>query len=400
VKVVVAHNQYSSSQPSGENVVVAGEIASLTAAGVTVLEFLRSSDEMPSLPLAQRAALPMSPVYARSAQRELDALLARERPDVVHLHNPYPLLSPWVVRTAHARGVPVVHTVHNFRQTCVNGLQFRDNAPCYDCVGRALPTPAVRHSCYRGSRAQSAVMAVALTVHRGTWRRIDRLLALTPAIAEYVRSLGVPPERVVVRPNSVPDPGRHSMTGDGFLVAGRLSAEKGIALLLEAWRRHRDGALGQLRIAGNGPLTDLVRAQAGTRSDIEYLGTLDHDAVVAAMRQSSVVVVPSVWDEVCPMVAVESMANARPVLGTNRGGLPWLIGAAPEQPTPAGWLVESEPDALAAMLPAARAEAARLSAAARRRYEDRFTPARGTASLIAVYEDLARSRRAVNPLES
>lgn len=392
MKVVVAHNLYSSRQPSGENVVVAGEIAKLTDAGITVLEFLRSSDEIPSLPLAERATLPLAPVYARRAQRELDALLARERPDVVHLHNPYPLLSPWVVRTAHDRGVPVVHTVHNFRQTCVNGLHFRAGAPCHDCVGRALPTPAVRHSCYRGSRTQSAVMATALTVHRRTWRRIDRMLALTPAVAEYVRSLGVPPERVVVRPNSVPDPGRHSTTGDGFLVAGRLSAEKGIARLLDAWRRHPDGALGQLRIAGDGPLTDLVWSQAKARPDIEYLGTLDHDGVVAAMRRSSVVVVPSVWDEVCPMVAIEAMANARPVLGTNRGGLPWLVGATPEQPTSAGWLVEPEVDALAAALPAARDEAATLSGAARHRYEERFTPARSTASLIAVYEDVVRSR--------
>jgi glycosyltransferase involved in cell wall biosynthesis len=393
VKVVVAHNQYSSQQPSGENVVAAAEIASLTAAGVTVLEFLRSSDEIPSLPMAERIALPVSPVYARRAQRELDALLARERPDVVHLHNPYPLLSPRVVHTAHARDVPVVHTVHNFRQTCVNGLHFRDGAPCHDCVGRALPTPAVQHGCYRGSRAQSAVMAAALTIHRGTWRQIDRMLALTPAIADYVLSLGVPPERVVVRANSVPDPGRHSMAGDGFLVVGRLSVEKGIALLLEAWRRHPDGTLGQLRIAGDGPLADLVREQAGRRSDIGYLGPLDHDGVVEAMRRSSVVVVPSVWDEVCPMVAIEAMANARPVLGTNRGGLPWLVGATPEQPTPAGWLVEPEVDALAAALLAARDEAANLSVAARNRYEERFTPARSTASLIAVYEDVVRSRR-------
>jgi len=392
VKVVVAHNQYSSRQPSGENVVVAEEIAGLTAAGVTVLEFLRSSDEIRSLPLAERAALPLSPMYARRAQRELDALLARERPDVLHLHNPYPLLSPWVVHTAHARGVPVVHTVHNFRQTCVNGLHFRDGAPCHDCVGRALPIPAVQHGCYRGSRAQSAIMAAALTMHRGTWRRIDRMLALTPVIAEYVLSLGVPPDRVVVRPNSVPDPGRHSMTGDGFLVAGRLSVDKGIAILLEAWRRHPDGALGSLRIAGDGPLAGLVREQAGTRRDIEYLGALDHDGVVAAMRRSSVVVVPSVWDEVCPMVAIEAMANARPVLGTYRGGLPWLVGATEECPTPAGWLVEPEVDALAAALSAARAEASNLSDAARHRYEERFTPARGTASLLAVYEDVVRSR--------
>ena len=102
MKVLVAHNRYSSAQPSGENTIVDLEIEQLRAAGVAVVAFLRSSDEISHLPLARRALLPVSPVYAGHAQRELRALLREHRPDVVHLHNPYPLLSPWVVRTAHA----------------------------------------------------------------------------------------------------------------------------------------------------------------------------------------------------------------------------------------------------------------------------------------------------------
>src|SRR5260370_8659857 len=97
-------------------------------------------------------------------------------------------------------------------------------------------------------------MGAAITVHRGTWRSVDRMLALTPSMAAYVRSLGVPADRVVVRPNSVPDPGEHRVVGDGFLVAGRLSAEKGVALMLDAWSRHPDGTLGPLRIPGPRPL--------------------------------------------------------------------------------------------------------------------------------------------------
>ena len=389
MKVVVAHNRYVSSRPSGENAVVDSDIANLTAAGVEVVEFLRSSDDIASMPLAQRVTLPVSPLYAARAQRELAALLDRERPDVLHLHNPYPLLSPWVVRTAHAHGVPVVHTVHNYRQSCVNGLHFRDGAPCHDCVGRRLPTPAVRHGCYRGSRAQSTVMATALTMHRGTWRTVDRFLALTPAMAAYVRSLGIPDDRIVVRPNSVPDPGPSTADGDGFLVVGRLSAEKGIALMLDAWSRHPEGSLGPLRIAGDGPLTDLVAARAATRSDIEYLGRLDAADVVRAMRRAAVVAVPSVWDEVCPMVALEAMANGRPVLGTRRGGLPWLIGATDGLADDAGWLVEPDVDALSAALPAARTGAAALSGSARRHYEHRFSPAVATATLISTYRGLA-----------
>ncbi|HEY7222765.1 MAG TPA: glycosyltransferase family 4 protein [Micromonosporaceae bacterium] len=385
MKVVVAHNRYSAAQPSGENAVVAAEIDELGRAGVEVIPFLRSSDEIGALPAAQRAALVVSPAYAGRAQRELRELLDRERPDAVHLHNPYPLLSPWVVRTAQARGVPVVHTLHNFRQTCVNGLFHRDGHDCHDCVGRALPTPAVRHACYRGSRVQSAVMATTLALHRGTWRSLDRVLALTPAMAAFAGSLGVPPERVVVRPNAVPDPGPNTQAGQGFFFAARLSAEKGVTLLLDAWQRHEPGTLGPLRIAGDGPLAELVRARAAARDDISYLGRLAQPEVATAMRGAAVVVVPSTWDEVCPTVAIEALANARPVLGTARGGLPWLIGDA-------GWTAQPTVEALAAALPVAHAEAAGFVARARQAYEARFTPAVATRTLLEVYRAVSGTR--------
>jgi glycosyltransferase involved in cell wall biosynthesis len=387
--VVVAHNQYVSGQPSGENAVVAAEMDDLAAAGITVLPFVRSSDEIPTLPLGQRASLPVSPIYAGRAQRELLALLRRERPHVLHLHNPYPLLSPWVVRTAQRQGVPVVHTLHNYRQTCVNGLHLRDGAACHDCVGSVVAWPAVRHGCYRGSRAQSTAMAAALAAHRGTWRRLDRVIALTPAMAEYAQSLGIDRARVVVKPNTVPDPGPSEPPGDGFLFAGRLGAEKGVAVLLEAWRRHGEGERGTLRVAGDGPLAGLVREHAARRADVEYLGPLSPDKVTAAMRRCRVVLVPSTWAEVCPRVVIEAMANGRPVLGTNLGGVPWLIGA--EEPTPAGWAVDPTPAALADGLRLALLAADDAGVAARLRYERSFAPSIATATLIRTYEDVARA---------
>jgi glycosyltransferase involved in cell wall biosynthesis len=379
VKVVVAHNRYASAQPSGENVVVDADIAQLRAAGVEVLPLLRGSDEIASWSPVRRAVLAGSPFYAPAAQRELRALLRRHRPDVVHLHNPYPLISPWVVRTAQAHGVPVVQTVHNYRQVCANGVLFRDGAVCTECVGRALPTPAVRHGCYRGSRAQSLVMAATLTAHRPTWRRVDRFLAPTASIAAYLGRAGIAPDRVAVKPNTVADPGPPDPLGDGFLFLGRLVPEKGLALLLAAWCRHPVGSLGVLRIAGDGPLRTLP-ARTG-RSDVLSLGPLDRAGVRAAVRDSSVVVVPSIWPDVLPTVALEALAAGRPVLGTAIGGIPDAVG-------PAGWLVAPTEPALAAALAVARREAPALAPLARHRYLTTFHPDLVTAQLLATYTAL------------
>jgi glycosyltransferase involved in cell wall biosynthesis len=389
VKVVVAHNRYREALPSGENAVVEQEMAQLAAAGVGVVPLLRSSDEIAALSPAGKALLPLSPIYAPRAQRDLAALIVEHRPDVVHLHNPYPLLSPWVVRTAHRHGVPVVQTVHNYRQVCSSGLYFRDGHVCHDCRGRFVGVPAVVHRCYRDSRAQSALMATTLAVHRPTWRSVDRYIALTSAIADHLRDYGIPDDRIVVKPNAIADPGPPPAgPGDGFLFVGRLSAEKGLGLLLDAWRSHPDGALGPLRILGDGEQRPLAEAAAAARTDVEYLGTADRTGVFAAMRAAAVIVVPSTWHEPLPTVVIEAMASGRPVLATEVGGLPYLVGAELPADERAGWVVPAEPGALAAALPAARTGAAGRAKAARARYERTFHPDVVTRRLIEVYAGL------------
>jgi glycosyltransferase involved in cell wall biosynthesis len=387
MKVVVAHNRYREAIPSGENVIVDSEIAQLGAAGVEVLPFLRSSDSIGELPLAQKALLPLSPIYGRAAQQDLSALLNEHRPDVLHLHNPYPLLSPWVVRTAHQHGVPVVQTVHNYRQVCSSGLYFRDGHNCQDCRGKAFGWPAVAHKCYRGSAAQSALMATTLAVHRGTWKSVDRYIALTDRIAAHLLDYGIPADRIVVKPNGLPDPGEPAPLGDGFLYAARLAPEKGLALLLDAWRQHPDGALGPLRIAGDGELRPLAERAAAERADVTYLGALDQAGMDTARRASAVIVAVPTWNDTLPTVILEAMAAGRPVLGTDVGGIPYLLGAD-QAPTAAGWIVKPDADALAAAFPIARTDAAGLAPAARARYLTAFHPDVLTRQLIEIYTTL------------
>lgn len=367
MKVVVAHNRYSSAQPSGENSMVDNEITQLRGAGVAVVPFLRSSDEIARLSAVGKAKLAVSPIYAADTQRRLAALLEAERPDVLHLHNPYPFLSPAVVRTAQRHGVPVVQTVHNYRHVCVNGLYFRDGRLCHDCRGKALPTPGVVHACYRGSRAQSAIMATSLVANRSTWRRVDRYIALTGAIERHLRDYGIDAEAISVKPNSIPDPGLHDVDGEGFAFVGRLSEEKGIGLLLGAWGRHTDGALGTLRIIGDGPLRPQVEEFAGRRGDVEYLGAVAHEEVTASFRAAGVVVNSSLCEDVHPTVVIEALANARPVLTTDLGGPPHMIGDA-------GVVSATTEEAFAAALVRIAESGRGLRGVARRRYEEHFAP--------------------------
>jgi glycosyltransferase involved in cell wall biosynthesis len=380
MKVIVAHNRYSSAQPSGENVIVDAEIQQLRDAGVTVVPFLRSSDEIAGFSTIQKALLPLSPIRNGQSQRDLAKLIETERPDLLHLHNPYPLISPWIVRTAHHHKLPVIQTVHNYRQVCAPGLYFRDGHICTECKGRAFPLPAIQHSCYRDSKAQSAIMATTLTVHRSTWRSVERYIALTDRIAAHLREYGIPAERIAVKPNAMSDPGTPATGGEGFLYAARLSPEKGIELLLEAWRRHPDGAYGPLRIIGDGPLRAVAEQAAAERADVHYLGPMDNAGVRAAIGGAACVVAASTWHDVLPTIILEGLAGGRPVLATDLGGMPYLVGDA-------GWIVAPDPDSFAAGLARAAVEAPALAPVARERYLSSFTPDVLVKRLMEIYRD-------------
>jgi glycosyltransferase involved in cell wall biosynthesis len=401
VRVVLAHNRYREGRPSGENRVVDLETAALREAGVDAVPFERNSDEIPGMSIGQKLLLPIRPIYARNAQVDLARLIRSTRPDLLHLHNPYPLLSPWIVRTAHAHGVPVVHTIHNFRQVCVSGIYFRDGHVCTDCRGRRFGFPAIVHSCYRGSAAQSSVMATALAVHQSTWRSVDRFIALSTPVAAHIESLGIPAARISVRPNAFPDPGEHSEVGSGFLYAGLLSEEKGVRLLLEAWRRHPEGSIGTLRIVGDGPQRELIERASAERSDVAYLGFVEPRQVRDAMRSAAAVIVPSTCHDVAPMVVTEALANARPVLGTARGGIPFLVGVDDhgDSETPAGWIVEPTADALAAGLAKAHLEAPSLACVARQRYLTKLHPRVLTEALLDVYRSTLAEARLSSPTQ-
>ncbi len=384
MKVLVAHNRYRSELPSGENAVVDEEIAELTRAGVEVVPYLRSSDEIPDLPPMAKLSVPLRPVHSPGAVADVRRLIAANQVDVLHLHNPYPLISMSVVRAAHEARVPVVMTLHNHRHSCVRGSYFRDGHPCTLCRGKSLPWPAVQHGCYRDSRVQSVPMAIALRAHRSDQRSVDRYVALTESIATSIKESGlVRADQVVVRPNSVPDPGPATGPGDGLLFVGRITAEKGVPLLLEAWER-AGRPFGSLTVVGDGPEAPAVAAAAArTQGAVRATGRLTGTAVAAALRGCAAVVVPSTAPEALPLVVLEAFAHGRPVVASRGGGLDAVVDAA------VGWLATPTVDDLAATLSAAAAgDLAHRGARARERYLDTYAPPVVTAAQIQIYRDV------------
>ncbi len=216
-----------------------------------MLPFLRSSDDIASLPLGRKLLLPASPLYAGPAQQALQESDRRGPPRPAAPAQPVP--AALALDRAHRPGGRRTGRPHGAQLS--PGLRQRGVLPrraraAPTASAGAFPLPAVVHSCYRGSRAQSVVMATTLAAHRGTWLRVDRFIALTDAIAEHLVRFGVDPDRIMVKPNAAPDPGPPDPLGDGFLLLGRLVEEKGVRLLLDAWSRHPDGSLGPLRIVG------------------------------------------------------------------------------------------------------------------------------------------------------
>jgi len=382
MRVLVLHNQYRSALPSGENKVVAAEVEMLRAVGVEVDTYFRSSDELENFSMLQRATLPVRPIYSLEDARAIRRRIRETRPDVVHLHNPFPLISPYVVRVAKSEGVPVVQTVHNYRHSCPAGDFFRNGAACEDCSGKAFQWPAVVHGCYRGSRPQSSVMAAAARIHRATWLMVDRFLPVSEYVAKHLLKSGIPRERIIVRPNFAQPRGIVQSLGSGFLFLGRLTPNKGASLLISAWTESRVWQAHRLVVAGDGPERELI--VAAKDRNVHYEGVVDQARAAKLLDQAAIVVIPSLCYEGFPRVVAESFERGRPVAATALGALGELI-------TPdVGWTAPPEPIAFAKMLSVAASDPTlqKKGLAARAVYDSKLTPSVTTASLLDVYTAL------------
>jgi glycosyltransferase involved in cell wall biosynthesis len=379
VKIIQLHNYYQ--QAGGEDDAFAAEGRLLEAHGHEVVRHCVHNDAIDGM---SRLRVAGATLWNRESYWRLRALFRAETPQVAHFHNTFPLISPAAYYAARAEGVPVVQTLHNFRLLCPNALLYRDGHVCRDCVGRAVPWPAVVHRCYRGSRSASAVTAGMLSLHRllGTWQHaVSTYIVLTAFAREMVIAGGLPPDRIVVKPNALSeDPGRGEHAGDYALFVGRLSAEKGLDLLLQAWRQLRRPY--KLVIAGSGPLDTLSQ---GAPPHITWLGHQPKARIFELMREAAFLVFPSSVYEGFPMTLVQALATGLPVIASGHGSMAEIIrdGVTGYHFTP------GDASDLAARVEwafANRDELRRLGGGGRDEFLSTYTAERNYATLAAAYQ--------------
>jgi glycosyltransferase involved in cell wall biosynthesis len=391
MKILVAHNFYK--QPGGEDQCMAAEIAMLRAHGHEVTQYClrnESIDAMGRLRLAART------IWSRTAVRELREFFRTHRPQIAHFHNTFPLISPSAYYAARAEGVRVVQTVHNFRLLCANALLFRNGEVCEDCLGKWIPWPGIAHKCYRDNRAASTVITTMLMTHRvlGTWSKaVDMYIALTEFGRRKLVEGGLPADKIVVKPNfAYPDPGPGTGTGGCAVFVGRLSAEKGVDTLLEAWR-HLAGEL-PLKLLGDGPLAAVVQEAAAKDTSIQWMGNQSLEAVYKLVGEAAFLVLPSQCYENFPRVVIEAFAKGTPVIVSKLGAMAAIV----DDGRTGLHFKPGDPVDLAATVRRILGESlelARMRQAARRKFEQNYTADSNHKTLMTIYEKALSNAREV-----
>lgn len=322
MKILLCHNHYQ--QRGGEDLSFASEAGLLQARGHDVIRHTVHNDVLAQTSRLRAAA---GTLWNRQSYRSVRSLLCREKPDVMHCTNTFPLLSPSIYYAAKEQDVPVVQSLRNYRLLCPSAYLLRDGRVCEDCLTKSFAWPGVWHKCYRGSRAASTTVAAMSTLHRwmGTWRRtVDLFFTPTEFARQKFIQAGFPAEKIGVKPNFIdPDPGRGRGKGEYALFVGRLSGEKGIETMLEAWRDVPDVL--PLKIVGDGPLKPVVDQAAQENPAVHSLGSRSHDEVLTLLGDAACLVMPSIWYETFGRTIVEAYAKGTPVIASRLGCMAELV---------------------------------------------------------------------------
>jgi len=401
VKILLVHNFYGSTAPSGENTAFAAEANLLRSHGHTVFEFTRHSDEILSRGLLGTLKGALSTVWNPFSLRALKRRIKETNPDVVHVHNTFPLLSPSVFYASRELRIPTVMTMHNYRIGCSAATALRKNQPCMLCLEQRSVVPALRYGCYRDSRMATLPVSIMIALHNAkkTWSsNVDAFITLTEFQREKMAQFGIPGNSLFVKPHFLQDPPQPvpwNLRDEKSVFVGRLYAAKGIHILLEAWKQWGKNAP-RLEIIGDGPMKEqLLRsvAESDIAASVTFTGNVSRREAMHRLSKAKLLILPSICYEGFPMVVQEAFALGVPVAASNIGSLPYLVRGKANGSLFAAGSADGIRACVQSMLEDDR-ELSRLGEGARREFDEKFTSEKNHEMLMDIYRAAAEHRSA------
>lgn len=385
MKILVLHNRYKFE--GGEEAVVSSEIDLLRKNKHDVIVFELNNEDIDKFNIIRKLSLPIHLIWSVSSYRKVKEIIKKEKPDIVHVHNTFFLLSPSIYYACKGANVPIVQTLHNYRFICPLATLYRAGNICCDCLDKDLMMSVI-HKCGSKSLAWRISMLLTLKVHykMNTFKKlINTYIALSEFSKQQFIQAGFNGEKIKVKPNFINfDPGYSLNRGNFALYVGRFSPEKGVDVLLEAWKNINYLSL---KIIGTGNEFDDCRLYAINNSlNVEFMGQVSNSEVIDQIKKCLVIVVPSKCNENFPRILVEAFACGVPVIASKRGALSEII-----EDGKTGFLFNPEdPMDLAEkirLIYKNRDLAGQMGANARKEFENKYTPEKNFQILIDIYKE-------------
>lgn len=378
MKILQVHNKYVGK--TGEETVVEEEKGILQEHGHQVIQYIKENSEIKGYSKVKNAMMLLGLTSSGKIRSELISIIKSEEPDVCHVHNTFPLITPVVYEVCKEMGLPVVQTLHNFKMICTNSLLFRNGEICEKCIGKSLYN-SIQYKCFRESYFATAAQAHVIQHHRrkGTWNNsIDKYICLTDFQRSKLIEGGVPAEKLIIKPNFVSESSSPSDFEEFFLFAGKLDSWKGASDLMHLFQ-HNNSA--KFIIIGKSENPDVFEHF----SNVSLLGERPREEVLDYMRRCKAVLFPSKCYEGMPMVILEAFAHGKPVITRNIGAMSSMVDHGVN-----GLKYNSIDDFVKSvkLLESSEHLALELGKNALNEYKDKYTRIRGYENLLSVYNSV------------
>ncbi|WP_349763504.1 glycosyltransferase family 4 protein [Fusobacterium sp. SYSU M8D902] len=318
-KILMVHNFYQIG--GGEHTVYKNEVEMLRENGHEVIEYTRNNNELRTSKL-KLLLLPFTTIWSFKTYYEIKKIIKKNKIDILHCHNTFPLISPSVYYAAINERIPVVQTIHNFRFLCPCAILYRNGKICEECIKNKSFIPALKYKCYRNSRIQTFIVVLMLTIHKllGTYRKINYIFLTEFNKQKFKYFLNIFGKNIFIKPNFVKEfdiSVKECMKNKVFIFYGRLEKNKGILSLVEMWQKVPKDYV--LHIYGTGTYKKYIERIVKDNDNIIYYGFKEQKVIFQDILKSSAVLITSEWYETFGMGIPESFSLGTPVICTKLG---------------------------------------------------------------------------------